>query len=262
MLTQLLEKLKRPGLLGLIGRKVEKRCEKDLHAYFTALGRRIVGLELETLAEQTTPELARHTAELKVSNVLRTFSPLLKGVLEVNIHDAMLAANRIHHLAETDDEGDDPGNDTGTINSGFSMTSEEASLYASVRAGELVRGINATTQTKIADAVAEGITDRLGVDGTKRLIRATVDDMTALRARMIASTEMNTAFSEATLRKLDRLGVEWKQWITAGACCDLCAENEDASPIPVDELFPSGDQRPPGHVNCRCAVTGARAPAA
>ena len=32
--------------------------------------------------------------------------------------------------------------------------------------------------------------------------------------------------------------------------------------IPVDDDFPSGDERPPAHPNCRCAVTGARAPEA
>jgi len=95
------------------------------------------------------------------------------------------------------------------------MTSEEAALYASVRAGELVAGINSTTQEKIANAVAEEITDRLGGDGTKRLIQATVNDMTSLWARMIASTEMDDAFSEATMRKVNRLG-----WSTSSEC--LC----------------------------------------
>lgn len=266
MLTELLEKLKRPGLLGLIGRRVEKRCQGQLHTYFSELGRRIAGLGLEQLADPQhahfvqNAELARHGAGLSVSNSLRTFTPLLKSVLEINIHDALLAANRIHHFAEADeDEGDDP-TFGGTIKSGFTMTSEEAALYASVRAGELVTGINDTTQRIIADAIEEGITERLGVDGTKRLLLATIKDMAANRARMIASTEMNDAFSEATLRKLNRIGVEYKQWILSVDACPICEENADASPIPIDGIFPSGDERPPAHPNCRCAVSGARAP--
>jgi len=51
LLTQLLEKLKRPGLLGLIGRSQEKRCQKQLHSYFQELGRRIAGMKLEQLAD-------------------------------------------------------------------------------------------------------------------------------------------------------------------------------------------------------------------
>jgi len=35
--------------------------------------------------------------------------------------------------------------------------------------------------------------------------------------------------------------------------CDICAENESAGWIPIDEAFPSGDQTPPNHPNCRCA---------
>lgn len=274
MFTQLLEKLKRPGLLGLIGMRADKRCRAQLLTYFTALGHRVAALELQNLAEpDAIPELSRigfhveivkHTVQMKLANVLRTFTPLLKGILENNIHDAMLASNRIHHFAEADDnegEGDDP-TFGGKINSGFSMTSEEASLYASVRAGELVTGINTTTQKIIADAIEEGITERLGVDGTKRLLLATIKDMTANRARLIASTEMNDAFSEATMRKLNRMGVSYKQWITSADACDFCVENEDAGPIPIGELFPSGDERPPGHPFCRCAVSGARPPVA
>ncbi len=93
----------------------------------------------------------------------------------------------------------------------------------------------------IADAVEQGIEENLGVDGTAQLIRQTLDDMTRSRSRVIASTEMNDAFSEAAMRKLGRLGVEYKQWITSpGNVCDECTENEDASPIPLDEDFPSG----------------------
>lgn len=269
MLNQLLEKLKRPGLLGAIGIQREKHCQAQLHTYFKELGRRIAAMDLQQLADpQHTHlaqniDLAKHSVRLKLANTIRTFTPLLKSVLEINIHDALLAANKIHHFAEADDDlNDDAGGDYGTIKSGFFMTSEEAALYASVRAGELVSGINDTTQKLISDAISEGITDRLGVDGTKRLLLATIKDMAANRARMIASTEMNDAFSEATIRKLKRIDVDYKQWILSVGACPICEENADAGAIPIDDLFPSGDDRPPAHPNCRCAVSGARAPEA
>jgi hypothetical protein len=266
-LAQLLEQLKRPGLLGIIGMRAEKKCRQQLHTYFVALGHRIAAMGLEQLAD---PEsfvhdanlvaLARHAVQMKTLNTLRTFMPLLKGILEMNIADAMIAANKIHHFAEADTPSGYGDDDPNSPNYLPGTTSEEAALYASVRAGEIVSGINATTQEIIADAIEEGITERLGVDGTKRLIMATLKDMAANRARMIASTEMNSAFSEATMRKLNRLGVIWKQWITSADACDICQENEDASPIPIDDLFPSGDERPGAHPNCRCALSGARAP--
>lgn len=266
MLSQILETLKRPGLLGLVGNRIERRCRQELHSYFESLGRRIAGLNLEDLVEQSTPALVRHTVQLRTAHVIRVFTPVLKSVLEHNIVAALKAADKIHHYAEADNPNDvnpdDLGIDITSDDFAPAMTSEEAALYASVRAGELVTGINQTTQQRIADAIETGITDELGVPGTGRLLRAVLGDMTRLRSEMIASTEMNDAFSEATMRKLDRLGVAYKQWITAGACCDECADNEAASPIPIDEDFPSGDARPPAHPNCRCAVTGAREPAA
>jgi len=250
-LTELLETLARPGLLGLVGKTVEKRAQAHLAMYFRILARRVVGLGLERLAETHDKNLVRQAVEMRLHNTLRLLTPLLQTTLQTELHQAMLAADKIHHFAEA--EGDPPP----------MLTGEEAALYASVRAGELVSGINDTTQQLIADAVEQGIEDSLGVNGTAQLIRSVLEDMTVSRSQMIASTEMNDAFSQATMRKLDRLGVEYKQWITSpGNVCDECTENEDASPIPLEENFPSGDDAPPAHPNCRCAVTGARAPAA
>jgi len=159
----------------------------------------------------------------------------------------MLQADKIHPFAEADNEDDS----FDVPDSPPMLTGEEAALYASIHAGEQVAGINDTTQQLIADAVEQGIEDSLGVDGTAQLIRATLGDMTRSRSKTIASTEMNDAFSEAAMRKLDRLGVEYKRWITsAGNCCDDCTDNEDAGAIPISDPFPSSDDRPPAHPNC------------
>jgi Phage Mu protein F like protein len=258
-----METLARPGLLGLAGRRAEKHLRRTLQAYFRVLGTRVIALHLEHLQHKD-KTLVRHAVELKLKYWLRVMTPILKAALEDALHKGMLTADKIHHFAEASNlaeaESDDPGADIASEDYVPAMTSEEAALYASVRAGELVTGINDTTQQLIADAIETGIEDSLGVDGTAALIRDVMDSMTTYRSQMIATTELNDAFSEAALRKLDRLGIEWKQWITATACCDECAENEDESPIPIDDTFSSGDDRPPAHPNCRCAVTGARAP--
>ena len=55
-------------------------------------------------------------------------------------------------------------------------------------------------------------------------------------------------------------GYEWsgrrvmKSWVTDENPCDDCQENEDAGPIPIGELFPSGDYSPTAHVNCQCEL--------
>jgi hypothetical protein len=263
-LEQLIESMGRPGLLGLVGRTVEKRAQKHLAMYFRILGRRVAALGLESLVETQDKTVVRHAVEMRVGNTIRTMTPVLQVILQTELHQAMLAAGKIHHLAEADPN--DPNvpdfPDPPPLLPPM-MTGEEAALWASVHAGELIPGINDTTQALIADAIEQGIEDSLGVPGTARLLRSVLDDMGVSRSEMIASTEMNAAFSEATMRKLDRLGIEYKQWITSpGNVCDECSENEDASPIPLDEDFPSGDPAPPAHPNCRCAVTGARAPEA
>ncbi len=198
-------------------------------------------------------EHARHAVQMRMHNLLRGRQSFLKTILETNVADALAAADKVQLLAEADGEDDDtplPG-----------MTADHAAQYASTHAAELVTGLDATTQQAIADAVATGIEDRLGVPGTARLIRDTVDGMSTSRAEMIAATEMNDAMSYAFLRKLQINAVEYKQWILGPDPCEICEENADASPIPVDEDFPSGDDAPPAHPNCVCAVAGARTPA-
>jgi len=250
-LTAIVETLKRPGLLGVLGQRSEKRLQKGLEAYFHILGRKVAGLNLEQLAHDS-PGHVKHVVEMRLHNTLRTTSPLLKAALEAGIQDAMLKTNHIHHYSEAAED------DTSTDYLG--LTGQEAADYASQRAGPLVTGINATTQQLIADAIETGIEDMLGVQGTGKLLRDTLESMSTYRSQMIATTEMNDAMSEAMMRKLGSIGVAYKQWIAATACCDDCADNDDASPIPIDEAFPSGDMRPPAHPNCRCAVAGAQAP--
>jgi hypothetical protein len=262
LLLALEEKLRRPGLLGLAGQKHEKALQQHLESYFRILGRRVVGLNLEELITSPFKDIVPHTLQLRLAHTIRTLTPLLKSTLEIGLQDGMLAADKIHHFAEADASTDDSSDDSTFPlgGDGVMLTGEEAALYASIHAGELVTGINSTTQQMIADIIQQGIDDSLGVDGTARLMRQLFQDMSAYRSHLIATTEMNDAFSEAAIRKLDRLGVEYKQWITATQCCDECSENEDASPILLDDDFPSGDARPPAHPNCRCAVTGARPP--
>jgi len=263
MIATLIEKLKRPGILGVSGKNAERDFRHALQNYFQILGRRVAGLKLETLVATHEKNLARQAVEMRLHNTLRTLTPLLTQTLEAALTDGMMKADKNHHFAEADGDPTDPTfPDPPDFGDPAPMlTGEEAALWASVHAGEQIDGINATTQELIADVIEQGIEDSLGVNGTASLLRSTLEDMTVSRSRTIAATEMNAAFSEATMRKLDRLGVEYKQWITSpGNICDECSENEDASPIPIDEDFPSGDSAPPAHPNCRCAVTGARAP--
>lgn len=266
-LTDFFEKAQRPGLLGLVGKTIQKRCTKDLGEYFAALGKRIVEMRLESLAEAgrgISAEHARHAVAMRMHNLLRSRQPLLKATLHTNIVEAIAQANKMSVLAEADTDDDvdsDADADADALPTDYvGMTAEEAASYAAAKVDSLITGIDETSLQSIANAVSTGITERLGVPGTAKLIRGVVDGMSGYRSEMIAANEMNDAMSQAFLKKLARNEIEYKQWILGPNPCEICEENAEASPIPLDEDFPSGDDAPPAHPNCICAVAGARAP--
>ncbi len=75
------------------------------------------------------------------------------------------------------------------------------------------------------------------------------------RAETIARTEIKRADMQGSLNGYKASGVvQGKSSLTSFDYDDddECGENEDAGVIPLDEDFPSGDDAPPYHPNCRC----------
>ena len=264
-IAHFVEKAARPGLLGIVGQGLEKRCKRELSLYFRNLAEAIKALKLENLVESgNTEEIVRHSVEMKLANVLRKYRAVLSGVMETNLADAFNAALKMDYIAEAshtaptpyappmpppappaDDTSDATGSQQGLDKLGPS--GQAAADWAAQHTGELIKGIDSTTVDKIADAVMNGIEQRLGIPGTGRLIRNTLSDMSVYRSESIATTEMNNAMSTAALDKMRRIGVQYKQLILADDACEICQENADADPIPVDEAYPSGDLGPAFH---------------
>jgi len=140
--------------------------------------------------------------------------------------------------------------------------------------GVTIQGIRGTTLdrigTQLAYALQKGlppstvsgtIADLIGAPSEARagyLLQLGYDAVTAVttdyeRALMIAQTEMSSAVSVANRDIYESSGVEQVEWLTADPC-DICQENEDVSPIGIDETFPSGDTEPPAHPNCVCDI--------
>jgi len=251
---QFVETLARPGVLGLIGRRLEIAAQHDLETYFTQLARRIDGANLGFLVTQN-QDSVMHAVDMKLQNILRITGADLQNILMSNIYIAMLRTDRINPLAEAEKV---------TVTDKLGLSGEEAAAYAKLKAAELVVDINNTTKQIIADAVSAGIQDQLGVDSTARLIRAVLTDMTKSRSRTIATTEMNAAMSKSTLLKLERNAIPYKQVIPSADACPICLSVIAAGPVPVTESFydDEGDayDSTPIHPNCRCATTGALAP--
>jgi hypothetical protein len=70
---------------------------------------------------------------------------------------------------------------------------------------------------------------------------------------MIARTETADALEQAFMDRSKAMGVTGKEWITHDPC-PICEENGAEGVVPIDHIFSSGDERPPAHPNCRCAL--------
>lgn len=76
------------------------------------------------------------------------------------------------------------------------------------------------------------------------------------RRETIARTEGRKAVSEGDMLEARTGGARYKVWQSQRdeRVSDDCQDNEDAGPIPIDDVFPGGVDTPPQHPNCRCSV--------
>jgi hypothetical protein len=268
-LATLIEKMSQPGSLGVAGRKIEREVESGLRSYFTALARSVERVNLAELVTLPKSDLP-HAVEQKLYNPLRINRSELVMIVGRGSQKAILAGWKHDHRFPSEnaresysESADNFDLEALTVDSELDqlgLTGKQAATWAAEKSADLVRGIDTTTRERLASVVAKGIEEQLGIEGTARLIRSELDDMTVKRSLMIAATEVNDAFTFAALTKMSAQGIEYKRIILSPDACPICEENADAGPIKVDEDFPSGDDGPPFHPLCRCTVTGARPP--
>jgi hypothetical protein len=108
-----------------------------------------------------------------------------------------------------------------------------------------------TKLDRIGTALANGLEKGLTTQQIAQMLDTIIND--PQHALVIAQTEMSRAVSIATRDRYEKANVEQVEWLVAEGCDD-CQENADASPIGIDETFPSGDSEPPAHPNCMCAL--------
>ena len=126
-----------------------------------------------------------------------------------------------------------------------------------------LEGLLASRKITIADDVISTKLDRIGTALSKSLAAGETASDAAKRidsiiddpehALVIAQTEMSRAVSVASRDLYESSNVEQVEWLVAEGCDD-CQENADASPISIDDTFPSGDSEPPAHPNCMCSL--------
>jgi SPP1 gp7 family putative phage head morphogenesis protein len=152
------------------------------------------------------------------------------------------------------------------------QTFTSAANWARARAAELVgkswdedgalvdnpeanMAITDTIREEIRSAVADAIESGDSAAELGDRIEA-LAGFSASRADMIARTEIIRSHAQGQMAAMRESGVvEQKAWSTAGEeVCDECQDNEDEGAIDLEDDFPSGDDAPPAHPGCRCAV--------
>lgn len=126
--------------------------------------------------------------------------------------------------------------------------------------GELVENPSAqwTITDSTRDMLNSTVTQALDEGWSNDELAQNIQDNFAFsdsRAETIARTEIKRADMQGSLNAYKSSGlVQGKSSVTSFDYDDddECGENEDAGVIPIDDDFPSGDDAPPYHPNCRC----------
>lgn len=111
--------------------------------------------------------------------------------------------------------------------------------------------ITETIRNDIAQAIKAALAQGETIQEAIARVQSVIAD--PVRAQRIARTESVNAYQQGLAEFADESGAVGKEWQDVGAI-DICAENTAAGPIPIDDVFPSGDSEPTAHVNCRCGI--------
>jgi uncharacterized protein with gpF-like domain len=130
---------------------------------------------------------------------------------------------------------------------------------------EYIKGIQDTTQSELQTLIENALAEGKSYTKLEKEIKDRFDEYSELlpgkdmsRAELIAINEIGNAYEEGSMQFAQGLaadGVEMeKRWVTVGDnnVSDGCLENGAVDWIPIDDAFPSGDDRPLRFPGCRC----------
>jgi SPP1 gp7 family putative phage head morphogenesis protein len=109
-----------------------------------------------------------------------------------------------------------------------------------------IKGISDTQMQQISDTIRDGIVSGLGNADITENVTGIIGDET--RAQMIAVTETNRGYAEATTDTYQANGISQMDFNIYGDACEECNAIQDGNPYDVDD----DDATPPIHPNCRC----------
>lgn len=136
------------------------------------------------------------------------------------------------------------------------QVNERSVAWVRQHAAELVRDLKGNTRDMLRATVVRAIEEGWGTEALGDEI-ADSPGFSDARAATIGRTEVIAANNRGNYDAYADSGVvERVEWLTAhdDLVEEICEDNEAAGAIPLGEGFPSGDDCPPAHPNCRCAL--------
>ena len=121
--------------------------------------------------------------------------------------------------------------------------------------GVIIKSVAATRTNELGKVLADALEHGDSPQTLAKNLRTVLTD--PQWADMVAVTEINRATSASTLISYAAMGVATKNWMTAAddrVCPQYCEPNGRDGDIPLNAVFNSGDQAPPAHPRCRCAI--------
>jgi len=231
----------------------KRRLEKELVKYFGKLEDAFPYSKLSAIYNRYVKEsLGSDTGNI-LDPILATFDKKLKAEISGQI-------------AETYISGQAEMITWGKTKAGVPIAYEgppisQAIDWAEKHSATMVKGLDEETKKRLAHTISQGIENKRGIPGLARDIRGTFGDMSKYRSELIARTETANALSTASLDSMKDMGIDGKEWVTAGdndVDEEVCEPNGAQGVIPVGEPFQSGHMAPPGHPDCRCTIAPAR----
>lgn len=121
----------------------------------------------------------------------------------------------------------------------------------------LINSVDETTKEWLVREITNGKENALTNEEVARNIRDNFPDISKSRADTIVRTEVAHALQQGELYVYKKEGIEYKRWVLSEDIDDVCGINAESGPIAVNKSFPSGDDAPPAHPNCRCFIQAA-----
>jgi len=152
--------------------------------------------------------------------------------------------------------GKDAIADTG-VDTSFDLQNPRALDYLNEHALENSNSYSDTMKEDISLTVQSSVEQGQSVDEIATTVSSFFDDQGDYRAERLARTETVDAYAQGNLEGYRQSGVvNGKEWLFDGGDCvsGICPDNVDDGVIALDDNFSSGDDAPPAHPNCECAL--------